>query len=157
MTSSTALEGSQRRRYELLLLDLELEQYPPQPLACLALYRTTSTQHLALSPHAGSPRPCPSIPLRWFFGRFPCRRHQTKQHHLRHTMDGLVKRNSLLRTSNPQVVLELDRHIVGQADAKRAIAIAMRNRWRRKQYRRPPKVAPATWRSSVHWMRQDRK
>jgi len=32
-----------------------------------------------------------------------------------------------------QVVAELDRHIVGQHDAKRAVAIAMRNRWRRKQ------------------------
>lgn len=32
-----------------------------------------------------------------------------------------------------QVVHELDRHIVGQSDAKRAVAIAMRNRWRRKQ------------------------
>jgi hypothetical protein len=32
-----------------------------------------------------------------------------------------------------QVVKELDRHIVGQQDAKRAVAIALRNRWRRKQ------------------------
>jgi len=32
-----------------------------------------------------------------------------------------------------EVVKELDRHIVGQPDAKRAVAIAMRNRWRRKQ------------------------
>lgn len=32
-----------------------------------------------------------------------------------------------------EVVAELDRHIVGQMDAKRAVAIAMRNRWRRKQ------------------------
>ncbi|MEL7481305.1 MAG: ATP-dependent protease ATPase subunit HslU [Pseudomonadota bacterium] len=32
-----------------------------------------------------------------------------------------------------QIVAELDRHIVGQADAKRAVAIALRNRWRRKQ------------------------
>jgi ATP-dependent HslUV protease ATP-binding subunit HslU len=32
-----------------------------------------------------------------------------------------------------QVVHELDRHIVGQAEAKRAVAIAMRNRWRRQQ------------------------
>lgn len=32
-----------------------------------------------------------------------------------------------------QVVKELDRHIVGQADAKRAVAIALRNRWRRRQ------------------------
>lgn len=30
-----------------------------------------------------------------------------------------------------QIVAELDRHIVGQADAKRAVAIAVRNRWRR--------------------------
>ena len=28
---------------------------------------------------------------------------------------------------------ELDRHIVGQSDAKRAVAIALRNRWRRMQ------------------------
>ena len=32
-----------------------------------------------------------------------------------------------------QVVSELDRHIVGQSDAKRAVAIALRNRWRRRQ------------------------
>ncbi|MDG1809056.1 MAG: ATP-dependent protease ATPase subunit HslU [Pirellulaceae bacterium] len=32
-----------------------------------------------------------------------------------------------------QVVEELDRYIIGQADAKRAVAIAMRNRWRRQQ------------------------
>ncbi|HET7752275.1 MAG TPA: ATP-dependent protease ATPase subunit HslU [Anaeromyxobacteraceae bacterium] len=34
------------------------------------------------------------------------------------------------------IVAELDRHIVGQRDAKRAVAIALRNRWRRQ------KVAP---------------
>jgi ATP-dependent HslUV protease ATP-binding subunit HslU len=32
-----------------------------------------------------------------------------------------------------QIVTELDRHIVGQNDAKRAVAIAIRNRWRRQQ------------------------
>lgn len=32
-----------------------------------------------------------------------------------------------------QIVKELDRHIVGQADAKRSVAIAIRNRWRRQQ------------------------
>jgi len=32
-----------------------------------------------------------------------------------------------------EVVNYLDSHIVGQADAKRAVAIAMRNRWRRRQ------------------------
>ncbi|WP_296057191.1 ATP-dependent protease ATPase subunit HslU [uncultured Amphritea sp.] len=32
-----------------------------------------------------------------------------------------------------EIVSELDRHIVGQADAKRSVAIALRNRWRRMQ------------------------
>jgi len=30
-----------------------------------------------------------------------------------------------------EIVSELDRFIVGQHDAKRAVAIALRNRWRR--------------------------
>ncbi|MDE0727361.1 MAG: HslU--HslV peptidase ATPase subunit, partial [Alphaproteobacteria bacterium] len=30
-----------------------------------------------------------------------------------------------------EIVSELDRYIVGQNDAKRAVAIALRNRWRR--------------------------
>jgi len=33
------------------------------------------------------------------------------------------------------IVQELDKHIVGQSDAKRAVAIALRNRWRRSQVR----------------------
>jgi ATP-dependent HslUV protease ATP-binding subunit HslU len=32
-----------------------------------------------------------------------------------------------------EIVSELDRYIIGQAEAKRAVAIALRNRWRRKQ------------------------
>ncbi|MDP4034422.1 MAG: ATP-dependent protease ATPase subunit HslU [Pseudorhodobacter sp.] len=32
-----------------------------------------------------------------------------------------------------EIVSELDRYIIGQADAKRAVAVALRNRWRRKQ------------------------
>ncbi len=32
-----------------------------------------------------------------------------------------------------EIVEELDRHIIGQHDAKRAVAIALRNRWRRMQ------------------------
>jgi ATP-dependent HslUV protease ATP-binding subunit HslU len=36
-----------------------------------------------------------------------------------------------------EIVSELDRHIVGQAEAKRAVAIALRNRWRRKQLESP--------------------
>ncbi len=36
-----------------------------------------------------------------------------------------------------QIVSELDKHIVGQANAKRAVAIALRNRWRRMQIDEP--------------------
>ena len=32
-----------------------------------------------------------------------------------------------------QIVSELDRHIIGQEQAKRAVAVAVRNRWRRRQ------------------------
>src|SRR6201991_4967937 len=32
-----------------------------------------------------------------------------------------------------EIVSELDRYIVGQTEAKRAVAIALRNRWRRQQ------------------------
>ena len=36
-----------------------------------------------------------------------------------------------------EIVSELDKHIVGQDDAKRAVAIALRNRWRRQQVTEP--------------------
>ena len=36
-----------------------------------------------------------------------------------------------------EIVEELDKHIVGQSDAKRAVAIALRNRWRRAQIAEP--------------------
>ncbi len=36
-----------------------------------------------------------------------------------------------------EIVHELDKHIVGQAKAKRAVAIALRNRWRRQQVAEP--------------------
>ncbi len=36
-----------------------------------------------------------------------------------------------------QIVAELDKHIVGQDNAKRAVAIALRNRWRRMQIQDP--------------------
>jgi len=41
---------------------------------------------------------------------------------------------SQLKSFTPrEIVSELDRYIVGQRDAKRAVAIALRNRWRRQQ------------------------
>lgn len=36
-----------------------------------------------------------------------------------------------------EIVSELDKHIVGQAEAKRAVAVALRNRWRRMQLDSP--------------------
>ncbi|MER2520078.1 MAG: ATP-dependent protease ATPase subunit HslU [Bdellovibrionales bacterium] len=39
----------------------------------------------------------------------------------------------MTQLSPREIVAELDRHIIGQADAKRAVAIALRNRWRRQQ------------------------
>ena len=36
-----------------------------------------------------------------------------------------------------EIVSELDQHIIGQSDTKRAVAIALRNRWRRMQLQEP--------------------
>jgi len=43
-----------------------------------------------------------------------------------------------------EIVQELDRHIIGQSDAKRAVAIALRNRWRRMQVdeKLQPEITP---------------
>ncbi len=41
---------------------------------------------------------------------------------------------TIIPTMTPkEIVHELDKYIVGQADAKRAVSIALRNRWRRMQ------------------------
>src|SRR3970282_2274114 len=37
------------------------------------------------------------------------------------------------RLTPRQIVAELDKYIIGQHDAKRAVAIALRNRWRRQK------------------------
>ena len=44
-----------------------------------------------------------------------------------------AKPASLDRLSPRQIVEELDRYVIGQRDAKRMVAIALRNRWRRQQ------------------------
>lgn len=36
-----------------------------------------------------------------------------------------------------EIVYELDKHIIGQEAAKRSVAIALRNRWRRQQVDEP--------------------
>ena len=46
----------------------------------------------------------------------------------------MTKTNSNNSSFSPrEIVSELDRHIIGQLEAKRAVAIALRNRWRRQQ------------------------
>lgn len=47
-----------------------------------------------------------------------------------HTQQALER---LAELTPRQIVEELDRYIVGQSDAKKAVAIALRNRWRRQQ------------------------
>ena len=38
-----------------------------------------------------------------------------------------------------EIVSELDKFIIGQTNAKKAVAVALRNRWRRKQLPEPLK------------------
>ena len=44
-----------------------------------------------------------------------------------------VERERTVELTPRQIVAELDKYIVGQAKAKRAVAIALRNRYRRRQ------------------------
>src|SRR6476660_7712570 len=48
----------------------------------------------------------------------------------------MTENNTAVMTPR-EIVQELDRHIVGQYNAKRAVAIALRNRWRRMQIKDP--------------------
>ncbi len=45
--------------------------------------------------------------------------------------------NNMMNMSPLEIVAELDKHVVGQDKAKRAVAIALRNRWRRQQVAEP--------------------
>jgi len=49
----------------------------------------------------------------------------------------MVTPSKSLMPTPKEIVSELDKHIVGQADAKRAVAVALRNRWRRMQLDSP--------------------
>src|SRR4030066_891201 len=44
-----------------------------------------------------------------------------------------MKERSMQELTPSKIVEELDKYIIGQTDAKRAVAIALRNRWRRQQ------------------------
>lgn len=46
-----------------------------------------------------------------------------------------------------QIVAELDKYIIGQGDAKRAVAVAVRNRWRRQQL--PEQMRQDIWPKNI--------
>src|SRR5436190_24342087 len=48
-------------------------------------------------------------------------------------LPGTVDESAHDRLTPKEIVRELDKYIVGQRNAKRAVAIALRNRWRRQQ------------------------
>ena len=55
-------------------------------------------------------------------------------------LSGEVQTSLAIENMTPrQIVAELDKYVVGQKQAKRAVAIALRNRWRRQQL--PPELA----------------
>jgi ATP-dependent HslUV protease ATP-binding subunit HslU len=59
---------------------------------------------------------------------------QTDRANSSHRSGGDRKDDVVVENLTPaQIVLELDRHIIGQDDAKRAVAVALRNRYRRRQ------------------------
>ena len=63
-----------------------------------------------------------------------------------------VEGDELNKNLKPSEIVDaLNRHIVGQPDAKKSVAIAMRNRWRRRQLRHlsgGQESRPCHWRSS---------
>jgi ATP-dependent HslUV protease ATP-binding subunit HslU len=48
-----------------------------------------------------------------------------------------ISLKNIMNMTPQEIVSELDKHVVGQARAKRAVAIALRNRWRRQQVAEP--------------------
>jgi ATP-dependent HslUV protease ATP-binding subunit HslU len=60
------------------------------------------------------------------------------EHKLYSSADRKMKiENDMSNMTPKEIVQELDKHIIGQAEAKRAVAIALRNRWRRMQLTSP--------------------
>src|SRR5204862_6368504 len=59
-----------------------------------------------------------------------CQKRSRRYRRRHRTLDGTQRMSDF---SPREIVSELDRFIIGQGDAKRAVAIALRNRWRRMQ------------------------
>ena len=51
-----------------------------------------------------------------------------KPKEIKNTLD---RKSNVTSLSPREIVSELDRYVIGQHQAKRAVAIALRNRWRR--------------------------
>jgi ATP-dependent HslUV protease ATP-binding subunit HslU len=49
----------------------------------------------------------------------------------------LKSKTDMAHLTPKEIVSELDKYIIGQQEAKRAVAIALRNRWRRMQLKSP--------------------
>ena len=45
-----------------------------------------------------------------------------------------VEQSKVSALSPREIVSELDRYVIGQKEAKKAVAVALRNRWRRQHY-----------------------
>jgi ATP-dependent HslUV protease ATP-binding subunit HslU len=59
-------------------------------------------------------------------------RDTTKVANLNLVKESKMKKNSMVSALSPrEIVSELDRYVIGQKNAKKAVAIALRNRWRR--------------------------
>ena len=50
----------------------------------------------------------------------------------------MEEEKKIVSFSPREIVSELDRYVIGQKDAKKAVAIALRNRWRRQEL--PPEL-----------------
>ncbi len=52
-------------------------------------------------------------------------------------LSNLLRQQAMSQMTPQEIVHELDKHIIGQDRAKRAVAVALRNRWRRQQVAEP--------------------
>ena len=116
----------------------------PFPMSCARCFVSLgqSAEHTYAGPHVGrSALPCATaLRLLWLRGLFICKHSASKQSQvpappLTRSLNSPPPppHITLFSRRRTQVMAELDKHIVGQKDAKRAVAIALRNRWRRMQ------------------------